>query len=218
MFSLSSSQFLLSYTLFSCTIPYWKHYYMPCVSKARPFFLAETEHGTQVLAAYFETIPAGTFLFLLHELMAACSEEQKQGVAVLSPPIRDSWFCTAHTLFAVCKAWGGAATFPRSQILLIGTLRGTTAGEGQQTWRTHSQMTLNCSNCSPVPQMYPLSSECLEILHWNDEHFGESVHLTEQYLWQGEEPEGRELCFCSINQIREYPTKKDTVKISLQLA
>lgn len=81
-FLLVLSQFLLSYTLFSCTIPYWKHYYMPCVSKARTFFfLAETEHGTQVLAAHFETIPAGRFLFLQHELMAPYSEEQKQGVA-----------------------------------------------------------------------------------------------------------------------------------------
>lgn len=129
----------------------------------------------------------------------------------------DSWFCTAHTQFAVCKAWGGAATFPRSQILLIGPLRGKTEGEGKQPWRTHWQMTLNCSNCSPVPQMYPLSSECLEILHWNDEHFGGSVHLTEQYLWQGEETEGRELCFHSINQIREYPTKQDTVKFPYNL-
>lgn len=40
MFSLSSLQFLLSYHthLQLCSVPYWKHYCMPCVSKARPFF------------------------------------------------------------------------------------------------------------------------------------------------------------------------------------
>lgn len=65
--------------------------------------------------------------------------------------------------------------------------------------------------------MYPLSSECLEILHWNDEQFGESVHLTEQYLWQGEEPEGRGCYVFVILTGSINPTKKKPSKISLQL-
>lgn len=203
-FSLSSSVSpFLHIHLQLCSVPCWKHYWMSCVSKARRFFFWwRPNHGTKVLAAHFETIPAGTFLFLLHELMAACSEEQKQWVAVLSPPIRGSWYCTAHTLFAVC----GAATFPRSQILPIGSLRGKTVDEGKQTWKTRLQMAFSCSNCSLVPQLYPLSSECLEILLWNSDHFGESVHLTEQYLWEGEEPEGRE-CYVFVILTRSGSTQ-----------
>lgn len=195
MFSLSSSQFLLSYTLiFSCAVFPTENTTVCLVFLRKDLFFWQRQNMAPSFwqHTHFGTFPAGTFLFLLHELRAACSEEQEQWAAVPSPPLRGSWFCTAHTLFAVCKAWGGAATFPRSQILLTGTLRGKTVGEGKQTWRTHSQMTFNCSNYSPVLLMYPLSSECLEILHWNDELFGESVHLTEQYLWQGEEPKGRQ--------------------------
>lgn len=60
---------------------------------------------------HFGTFPAGTFLFLLHELRAACSEEQEQWAAVPSPPLRGSWFCTAHTL-QYAKHEEGQPLFP----------------------------------------------------------------------------------------------------------
>jgi len=70
-----------------------------------------------------------------------------------------------------------------------------TVGEEKQTWRTGSQVTFNqctASNCWPVPLIHPLSSGSLEIPHWHDGRFEESVHLPEQHLWQGEETEGKE--------------------------
>lgn len=54
--------------------------------------------------------------------------------------------------------------------------------------------------------MCPLSSESLEILYWNDELFGESVHLTEQHLWQGEETEGR-VCYIFVILTRSGNSK-----------